>query len=326
MGPKFSEGSITQHLAKLRKRMAGANIPVPPTLKRGYIAKTPSKVYNNTNGQYQFDRILPLYADTPKVEESSGSLYATTPRTPAGAGASDVEEPTPTKSAASRAATRARVRTRGSAKSSAKSKGKGRLRLGAMSDDDDEDGPMPELYDESDEDYGVPPKKLMSAKKTTPLKKKNNTLARVMVEETGSPSQAFPALPGSPREPLVKDEEAEVALGENISPSGPARNTRGVKRDYTMMGDTDDSNNGVSDAEPYTGNGTGDGNEDPDQGVGQGGATIQQSIETGFEQAITPTDQDTLATPFQDAGFPQLTAWNFANTDVSCQPLRSCKD
>lgn len=319
MGPKFSEGSITQHLAKLRKRMAGANIPVPPTLKRGYISKTPSKVYNNTNGQYQFDPILPLYADTPKVEESSGSLYTTTPRTPAGAGASDIEEPTPTKSAASRAATRARVNTRGSAKSSAKSKskGKGRLRLGAMSDDDEEDGPMPELYDESDEDYGVPPRKLMSAKKTTPLKRKNNTVARVKVEETGSPGQALPALPGSPREPLVKDEEAEVALDGHISPSGPARNTRGVKRDYTMMGDTDDSNHGVSDAEPFTGNGTGDGNEESDQGLGQGGATIQNSIETGFEQAISPAVQDTLATPFQDDGFQQLTAWNFANTNVS---------
>lgn len=35
MGPKYSEGSIVQHLSKLRERCADAGIPVPPGLRKG---------------------------------------------------------------------------------------------------------------------------------------------------------------------------------------------------------------------------------------------------------------------------------------------------
>lgn len=45
MGPKFTEGAIVQHLAKLRSRLEAVSEPVPPPLKRGIVAKEPSVVY-----------------------------------------------------------------------------------------------------------------------------------------------------------------------------------------------------------------------------------------------------------------------------------------
>ena len=44
MGPKFTDGAIVQHLAKLRQKMVANNMAVPPPLKRG-IVNTPSKLY-----------------------------------------------------------------------------------------------------------------------------------------------------------------------------------------------------------------------------------------------------------------------------------------
>ena len=48
MGPKFSNGAIVQHLAKLRAKMVEADledVPIPPPLKKGMTTKEPSKIY-----------------------------------------------------------------------------------------------------------------------------------------------------------------------------------------------------------------------------------------------------------------------------------------
>lgn len=48
MGPKFSNGAIVQHLAKLRAKMVEADledVPIPPPLKKGVTTKEPSKIY-----------------------------------------------------------------------------------------------------------------------------------------------------------------------------------------------------------------------------------------------------------------------------------------
>ena len=52
MGPKFSNGAIVQHLAKLRAKMVDANledVPIPPPLKKGMTTKEPSKIYSPGN-------------------------------------------------------------------------------------------------------------------------------------------------------------------------------------------------------------------------------------------------------------------------------------
>jgi hypothetical protein len=43
--PKFTGGAIIQHLSKLRTKMESQALKVPPSLKRGIIVNTPSKVY-----------------------------------------------------------------------------------------------------------------------------------------------------------------------------------------------------------------------------------------------------------------------------------------
>lgn len=261
MGPKFSEGSITQHLAKLRKRMAVEHIPVPPTLKRGYVAKTPSKVYSNANNTHYYEPVLPLYADTPKYEEDAVSLYAKAPMTPAGEW-SDSPEPTSSKSAF-RSATKANTKVL--AKSAARSKGKGRKRGGAMSDEDEEDMAMPVLYDDSDEDYPAPPKK-----------KAKTTCAKV--EKTINPNKGFALLPATTSEPLIKTEDEEVVITEEPSPSGPARRTRGLKRNYTLLGDGDEYSN-ESEAETVI-EGTA-GVDEAGQDSDEGGVGIEDNVEFG---------------------------------------------
>ncbi|KAK4942651.1 hypothetical protein LTR10_017598 [Elasticomyces elasticus] len=75
MGPRFTEGAITQHLAKLRNLMATTGIPVPPPLKRGMLTKTPSKVYNNASNQRNYSPITPLYPGTPEISDDHRSVY-----------------------------------------------------------------------------------------------------------------------------------------------------------------------------------------------------------------------------------------------------------
>lgn len=307
MGPKFSEGSITQHLAKIRKKMGEQGIPVPPALKRGYVAKTPSKIYGGGSNppNLKFEPVTPLYADTPKDAPKAASFYDT-PMTPAGVEASDHEEGTPSKAASGTAAAKGRARTRVAAKTGkGKGKGKGSAGRVAMSDEDEDDVPMPELYDSEDE-FKVPRKKLMSGIKKTQVKKQNKTLARVKVEENGSPGQAFSTKPGNSGQALNQNEGGEIALPEPVTPSGPARHTRGVKRDYSMMGDSEDSNEDVSDA----GETAGDGDEENGGGGDQGGAAIPNALGTTTQaNAVIPLNgmfPDPTVLPEQDFELPLL--------------------
>lgn len=50
MGSTFTEGAITQHLSKLRSKMADLNVvPVPDAPKRGAVTTKPSSVYAQKN-------------------------------------------------------------------------------------------------------------------------------------------------------------------------------------------------------------------------------------------------------------------------------------
>ena len=223
MGPKFTEGSITQHLAKLRKRMVAEHIPVPPALKRGYHTKTASTVYSNGNPVIEYEYVIPLYTETPKHVPNANQFYSTAGMTPTPTGPGmgvgefpDYQQTTPTKSGTKRS---------GKGRSSARSKGKVRARGGGMSDDDD-DVFMAALDGDSDGDYGAPPKK----KAKTPRRAK-----------VGKSS----ASPGLEHLPEVKVEGEDVAMNEAISPTGPAGRTRGVKQDYSMLGNGEDDDDAV---------------------------------------------------------------------------------
>jgi hypothetical protein len=219
MGPKFTEGAITQHLAKLRGIMEKSGIPVPPSLRRGMVSRTPSKVYANPDNKHSFDAVTPMHAGTPRVPDVYKSIYDKSERT---------EEDTPLKPKA-----RARARARG--------KGKGRR----MSDEDDEDEPVPELYD-SDEDVYTAPKK---RRRTTKTAGPEGELAANL--PSTPPSQVIKAEGAGQSSATALTASSVSRLG---SP-GPSRRTRGIKRDYSIMaaipsesGD-DAENNAENDAE-----------------------------------------------------------------------------
>ncbi|KAJ4511018.1 hypothetical protein HRR75_005714 [Exophiala dermatitidis] len=75
MGPKFSEGAIVQHLAKLRSIMASEGIPVPPPLRRGMITRTPSKVYTTATPKHKLESFSPMYTGTPEHSDMETTLY-----------------------------------------------------------------------------------------------------------------------------------------------------------------------------------------------------------------------------------------------------------
>ncbi|KAK5050070.1 hypothetical protein LTR84_004190 [Exophiala bonariae] len=275
MGPKFSEGSITQHLAKIRKKMAEHGIPVPPALKRGYVAKAPSKIYGaaGSPSNLTVPPVTPLYADTPKVGPQVPNFYGT-PMTPAGGG-DDYDQGTPSRAPTAKATIKARARARAAAKPG-KGKGKGVAGQVAMSDEDEDDGPMPELYD-SDEEFKVPRKKLKLTTRKPQANKPDNTLSQVKVEKNGSPT-VFNTMAGIPAHPSPGGSADIVPIIEPVTP----RQTRGVKRDYSMMGDTDESDNNASDEGETVCVGDGEEDEDEDDG-GDGdqlGAAIANPPET----------------------------------------------
>ncbi|KAL2412721.1 hypothetical protein ABEF95_005199 [Exophiala dermatitidis] len=75
MGPKFSEGAIVQHLAKLRSIMASEGIPVPPPLRRGMITRTPSKVYTTATPKHKLESFSPMYTGSPEHSDMETTLY-----------------------------------------------------------------------------------------------------------------------------------------------------------------------------------------------------------------------------------------------------------
>lgn len=202
MGPKFTEGAIVQHLAKLRGIMAKNNIPVPPPLKRGMITKTPSKIYNNANNKRVLEPITPMHPGTPEVPDEYKSIYDKSKATP-----QDGE----------------------SAPAKPKARGRAKARRN-MSDEDDEDEPLPELFD-SDGDTGVPVKKRRRV-----AKPKGASAAMEVDDPPSTPSsQMIKVEPESASSIKIEQEEASIINDTAGNSVGPASRTRGLKRDYAVL-------------------------------------------------------------------------------------------
>lgn len=84
IGKGITEGAIVQHLSKLRGKMVENKISVPPTLRRGTVAKEPSKIYATSNGKKLpppvFAPITPVQAKkqtTPKSQTTSKAKSTT---------------------------------------------------------------------------------------------------------------------------------------------------------------------------------------------------------------------------------------------------------
>ncbi|KIW92921.1 uncharacterized protein Z519_06770 [Cladophialophora bantiana CBS 173.52] len=219
MGPTFTEGSIVQHLAKLRNLMAQHGIPVPPAVKRGMVTKEPSKIYGSA-GNKVVEPIPPMFPGSPTAKredegEDKSSLY---------------EKPKRAKKEATKAAAPAKKESTAS-KGKGKAKGKGRRRNAKDEDDDNE--PVPELFD-SDDEYPPPRKR----RNNTGSKKKDaarEELATIL-EEAISPAV---------EDTKVDDDIAVKVEEEELG--GPARRTRGIKRDYSIMAAPSDDEAEVDD-------------------------------------------------------------------------------
>lgn len=197
MGPKFTEGAIIQHLAKLRTSMAAEGIPVPPALKRGMVTKTPSKVYANTPSKAKYEPVVPMYTGSPDAAGQELSLYDRPKK-----GRSQEEEGQSPKG-----------KSRARAKSSRRN----------LSDGDEDAEPLPELYD-SDGDFETPKKRQRKSKAAIGF---NAAQAAAGLQDYLS----------TPTKQTIKAEEVDESnLGTVADESGgPATRTRGIKRDYSVM-------------------------------------------------------------------------------------------
>ncbi|EXJ93708.1 hypothetical protein A1O1_02101 [Capronia coronata CBS 617.96] len=220
MGPKFTEGSIVQHLAKLRTIMESEGIPVPPPLRRGMITKTPSKVYGHVNIKTKFDPVSPMYTGSPESSSRELSFYDRTVT-----GFSEEEEIQTPKSGR---------------KSRAKSSRRG------MSDGEEDEEQSSDLYN-SDEDNFVTPKRKLRTPKTNSSSRASKT------------KLALQHLLSTPTKQIIKT-EVKTEEGDNSKLSlvpdegiGPAGRTRGIKRNYAAMdagssGDDEAHDDGSNDA------------------------------------------------------------------------------
>ncbi|OQU98638.1 hypothetical protein CLAIMM_04390 [Cladophialophora immunda] len=194
MGPTFTEGSIVQHLAKLRNLMARLGIPVPPAVKRGMVTKEPSKIYTNAGNKVKLEPIAPMFPEAPVAKEDGdgeASIYDKPKRSRKKETVQDKD---------------------GQAKKEPKAKGKAKGKAKDLSDSDDE--------------YPAPKKRRHNSsksKKKEAVAKASATLPDAAIPSAVSPIQS----PGAEKNVAVKLEEEELA--------GPARRTRGIKRDYSVM-------------------------------------------------------------------------------------------
>ncbi|KIX99273.1 uncharacterized protein Z520_04849 [Fonsecaea multimorphosa CBS 102226] len=209
MGPTFTEGSIVQHLSKLRGLMIKAEMPVPPPIKRGMVTKEPSKIYTNAGNNVEVEQVAPMYPEAPNVGEGEEkvSLYDKPKRSRKKKVPAEEEEA-----------------VKKEAKTKAKGKGKAKGRRNHANDEEDDNEPVPDLYD-SDDEYHAP-KKRRSGKR----KPKKEALAEA---SAAIPDEAIPAT-ATPIKVPVADKDADVKLEEEALGS-PARRTRGIKRDYSVM-------------------------------------------------------------------------------------------
>ncbi|KAI1615350.1 hypothetical protein EDD36DRAFT_462866 [Exophiala viscosa] len=199
MGPRFTEGAITQHLAKLRNLMSTTGIPVPPPLKRGMLTKTPSKIYSKANNKHNFSPIEPLYPGTPEIPDDYRSLY-------------DKKTPNKQEEGATVSPGTGSPKPRGKPRARAKPRR-------TMTDDEEEQLPE-DLYDS---DEGTPKKRRRTTKKKAATAVDLNPPVVDLNPPLTPPGQAIKVEPTEDGDNMIYDS------------TGPASRTRGIKRDYTIM-------------------------------------------------------------------------------------------
>ncbi|KIW79315.1 hypothetical protein Z517_05927 [Fonsecaea pedrosoi CBS 271.37] len=222
MGPTFTEGSIVQHLAKLRNLMAHHGIPVPPAVKRGMVTKELSKIYTNAGNKVKLEVIPPMFpavdADDQDEGEEKGSIYDKAKR--ARKKEAPKEKDVPVKK---------------EPKSKGKGKGKAKGRRHQSSDEEDNE-PVPDLYD-SDEEY------------PTPKKRRNDkTKAKKVAEASAALDEAKSPTPSSVEATIVDNHKAIKQEEEELV--GSTRRIRGIKRDYAIMAAPSDDEAGVDEEVP----------------------------------------------------------------------------
>ncbi|OAP57785.1 hypothetical protein AYL99_08523 [Fonsecaea erecta] len=218
MGPTFTEGSIVQHLAKLRLLMIRAGIPVPPAVKRGMVTKEPSKIYTTTANNVKLEEVPPMFPDARNVKEEGdgedkGSIYDKPKRV-------RVKKEVPAVTEAEGTPIKKELKPKG------KGKGKAKGRRQYTNDEDDNE-PMPDLYD-SDDEYPAPRKRRNNNSKSK--MREAFAEASMATPQEATPSFVSPAIPEKPntnKDVAIKVEEEEL--------TGPPRRTRGIKRDYSVM-------------------------------------------------------------------------------------------
>ncbi|KAJ9604636.1 hypothetical protein H2200_010750 [Cladophialophora chaetospira] len=291
MGPTFTDGAIVQHLAKLRNLMMAAGIPVPPSVKRGMVTKSPSKIYGSAaNSRIKLEPIEPLFPNgtsstTIKEEEDTEPALSVYHRTKS-AGSKvkeavndDTELPDSTQTEAAD-----EEQARSSVKSRARAKPKSRnRRRGNMSDEDDEE-PIPELYD-SESEYSVPKKRRRTAAKSrrrTPASK--GPAAAAALTESESEVTLPVRVQG-------EQDDDNVAIKIEEEESGPATRTRGVKRDYSQMAEpSSEEINGEEEQQEETLNTVDDVREDQ----AEEGATEAVDVDDGSESEKADTEVDAV--------------------------------
>lgn len=221
MGSTFTEGSIVQHLAKLRNKMESVNnVPVPPPTRRGAVTSKPSAIYAPKS------RLL-----LPPVPRANAGKNRPRPPPPVFDG-----EISPTSHQPS---------TRGRKASN----------IAIKRSSSDDDGSDDEFVDRS-EDEQAPRKR----KRAAPKRKQANTQAQTdQVLPSGSPwipvdhdcvkmlrtlqyadklyAQKVDANPSA----FPEENDPAYQIRETIEPhddgvsGGPSANTRGIRRNYTIL-------------------------------------------------------------------------------------------
>jgi hypothetical protein len=233
MGPTFTEGGIVQHLAKLRNLMITAGIPVPPSVKRGMVTKSPSKVYGSAaNPRVKLEPIAPLFPDGTSASrikqeedtEQPASIYDRAKR--ASNKLKEVTSNEMDEGDLVEVETTRKEHAKSTGNWKGKGKGKSKSRRNDMSDDEDDE--LPELYDSGSE-YGSPKKKRRtSGKPKRTLSSQAHGNGPLVVAEL----HAMPA--GETVEDTTADGSVTLKVEEEDD-SGPATRTRGVKRDYSQV-------------------------------------------------------------------------------------------
>lgn len=129
IGKGISEGAIVQHLSKLRGKMVVAKMDVPPALKRGSVAKEPSKLYATSNGK----KLPPPVFAAPSTPVQTKAKKQATPKS----------QVTP--------------------KTKSTTKPKPKRRRSELDDSDDDEG-FNDIAGDSDEEYGTAKKKARTSK------------------------------------------------------------------------------------------------------------------------------------------------------------------